>query len=124
MSKMIVIKVGADWDPATITNTILEASRAPINQAATAAAGEASRIIVAEGRVKSGRMRDANKATAARKVGKTISATVKNTAPYAIYNELGTVRMSPIRFLERGTRAATRDLAATIVAAVRRAFGQ
>jgi len=124
MSKMVVIKIGPDWDPATITDKILEASRGPINEAATKAVDNAGRIIVAEGRVKTGRMRDANKALPARKTGKRISAIVKNTAPYAIYNEMGTIRMSPIRFLERGTRAATRDFAATIVAAVRRAFGQ
>ena len=78
--------------------------------ASVAGAKEAAAVVVNMGRVKTGRLRDGNKAKPATPTIVGAEGAFYNDVPYALYHEFGTRLIRPIRFMEIGGLAAARAL--------------
>lgn len=86
-----------------------------VNLASAAGVVEAKAVIVREGRVKSGRMRDNNKVRQAGPTPTGAAGGFYNDVEYALYHELGTRRIRAIRFMEQGAMAAAKKLRAELI---------
>jgi hypothetical protein len=88
--------------PEQLQTAIANGLRSAIDEATKAGAAEAREVIVSNRRVKTGKMRDANRSVPATQQGNIITGSFINDTPYAIYHEMGTIKISPIRFMQYG----------------------
>jgi len=105
---------GLDSVQAKIANGL----RSAIDEATKAGALEARAVIVNNRRIKTGRMRDANRSRPATQQGTLVSGSFVNDTPYAIYHEMGTIKISPIRFMQYGKIKALQTLRQKISALI------
>jgi hypothetical protein len=118
-----VIRTELQQQRRDVAAQILERVRAQavgaVNKASAAGVEEAKAVIVREGRVKSGTMRDGNKVRLAGPTPGGAAGGFYNDVSYALYHELGTRRIRAIRFMEIGAKAAAKRLKVELVKIIR-----